>query len=217
MWFALALSTFLASNPPLVAAPDVPPPPPADFTLPPPPPATQPTPGVLIDRAKPKPPPLPPARLALYFAPVSLFSLTLWLEADLHLVAGVSVFANVGGGPLGQLGGDAGLRYYIGGTPFEGFALDAHASIFSLPAHGLVMAGPGLQLLHGWRVGRLALSVGLGFTTWYRVSGATFFGQQFFGATPSDADVIVFPGISQPPADHPGVQPTIRVSLGPWF
>ncbi|MFZ5442662.1 MAG: hypothetical protein ACOZQL_21815 [Myxococcota bacterium] len=221
MWSALVVSLFFTSTPPQVsgAEPPPPPPPPLDLSAPPPPPTPPPATSEFTPprapRTKPSPPPLPPARLALFFAPLSGFALTLWLEADLHLASGVSLFANVGGGPLGQLGGDAGLRYYIGGSPFEGFSLDARASVFSLPAQGLVMMGPGLQLQHGWRVGSLAISVGLGFTTWYGLERGSQ--QPFFGATPTDADVIVFPGLSQPPVDRPGVQPTVRLSLGPTF
>lgn len=83
------------------------------------------------------PEPLPPATLGLFFAPLSLFSLTLWLEADLALVGGLDVFANVGGGGLGQFGFDAGLRYYVLGSSLDGFYLDVRGSGFSLPANGL--------------------------------------------------------------------------------
>jgi hypothetical protein len=165
---------------------------------------------------KPPPEPLPPARFALFFQPFSLFSLTAWVEGDLHLGSGVSVFLNVGGGPLGQLGGDAGLRYYVMGTPFEGFFLDARAEVFSLPAHRLAMLGPGAVLGYGWRFGHWALSIGLGFTTWYSVSRADST-TSLLGTNITDADVTIFPGFTQPASDKPSVQPTVRVSIGPAF
>ena len=160
--------------------------------------------------------PLPPATFGLFFAPLSLFSLTFWAEGDLALVGGLDVFANVGGGPLGQFGFDAGLRYYVLGTPLEGFYFDVRGSGFSLPASGLWMFGPGLQIGHGWRIKRLTLSIALGATTWYGASRATGTGL-FFGGLVTDADVIIFPGVTQPPVDRAGIQPTVRVSLGPWF
>ena len=169
-------------------------------------------------RMQPAPPPdpLPPARLGLFFAPLSLFSLTFWLEGDLSLGGGLDVFANVGGGPLGQFGFDAGLRYYVLGTSLEGFYVDVRGSCFALPDNGLWMFGPGLQVGHGWRVKRFTLSIALGVSTWYAVQRGSP-AKPFFGSAITDAQVIVFPGVTQPPPDRAGVQPTIRVSLGPWF
>ncbi len=221
MW-SLFLSALLATTPPMVPAPVAPPPMPLPWPVQSPPPEAPPPAGptsrgvFAAPRVRPPPPPLPPANFALNFAPLSFFSLTLWLEAEGHVGAGVTLFANAGGGPFGQLGGDAGARYYVGGAPFAGFFLDARGSVFSLPAHALVMVGPGLQLGHAWRFGRLTLSVAAGFTTWLGLARAPP-GTTFFGATITDADVIVFPGITQPPVDHASVQPTLRVTLGPTF
>jgi hypothetical protein len=212
MW-PVVLSALLSQTEPLLPLPP-PPPPPSLYPYPSSAPLPRPLPQARLTR--PPPAPLPPARFALFLAPFSLFSLTLWAEGDLHLAEGVNVFLNVGGGPLGQLGGAAGLRYYVMSTPFEGFFLDARAELFSLPAHRLTMIGPGAVLGYGWRFGRWALSVGLGFTTWYSLSRGDAL-TSLVGTSLTDADVIVFPGITQPPADKPGVQPTIRVSIGPTF
>jgi hypothetical protein len=65
-------------------------------------------------------------------------------------------------------------------------------------------------------VKRFTLSIAIGVSTWYGVSRARS-GVVFFGSTVADAEVIAFPGVTQPPQDHPAVQPTFRVSLGPWF
>ncbi len=168
-------------------------------------------------RSQPPPPvPLEPARFGLFFSPLSLFSLSFFLEGDLALAGGFDIFANVGGGALGQFGFDAGLRHYVLGTSLDGFYFDVRGSGFGLPASGLWMFGPGVQLGYGWRVKRFTLSIAIGVTTWYGVSrwdGS----RQFFSSNTVDEDIIVFPGFTQPPVGRPAVQPTVRVSLGPWF
>ena len=218
MFLVVAITALLSTTPPLVQVPDerVPlvPPPTYYPQVPPASRARPPAPRVRV--VAPPPEPLPPATFALFFAPLSLFSLTFWAEGDLALVGGLDVFANVGGGPLGQFGFDAGLRYYVLGTPLEGFYVDVRGSGFSLPASGLWMFGPGLQIGHGWRIKRLTLSIALGATTWYGATRATGSGL-FFGGPVTDADVIIFPGVTQPPNDRAGIQPTVRVSIGPWF
>lgn len=210
------LTALLATTPPLVPAPPTIYPPPMPYPYPAPQ-APQPV-YVLppIKKGRPPPPPLEPATLGLFFAPLSLFSLTFWIEGDLALIGGLDLFANVGGGPLGQFGFDAGLRYYVLGTSLEGWYFDVRGSGFSLPGDGLWMFGPGVQLGHGWRIQRFTLSIGLGATTWYAPSRAAVGNIFIFGPT-TDAEVIVFPGVTQPPFERGGVQPTIRVSLGPWF
>lgn len=198
------LTALLSTTPPLVQAPpssNVP-----LYQLPP----------VKEVARRPPPAPLGPASLGLYFAPLSLFSLSFWAEADIALTGGLDVFANVGGGPLGQFGFDAGLRYYVLGSSLDGFYVDVRGSGFSLPGRGLWMFGPGLQIGHGWRVKRFTLSLAIGATTWFAASRASPTEFFIFGP-PVNADVIVFPGVSQPPPDRAAVQPTVRVSLGPWF
>jgi hypothetical protein len=147
---------------------------------------------------------------------LSLFSLSFWVEADIALTGGLDLFANVGGGPLGQFGFDAGLRYYVLGSSLDGFYVDVRGSGFSLPGRGLWMFGPGLMIGHSWRVKRFTLQLAIGATTWFAASraGPT---ETFIVGPIADAEVIVFPGISQPPEGRPGVSPTVRVSLGPWF
>lgn len=215
------LSTLMMTTPPLVQAPEERAPlVQAPGKLPPYPQAPAPSyayPSLTRVRQAPPPPePLADATLGLFFAPLSLFSLSFWIEGDFALVGGLDLFANVGGGPLGQFGFDAGLRYYVQGKSLEGFFVDLRGSMFSLPASELWMAGPGLMIGHGWRIKRFTLSIALGATTWYGVSRGTFTAP-FFGGVLTDAEVIIFPGITRPPVDRPGVQPTVRVSLGPWF
>ena len=211
------LSLLLHTDPPLVQTPD-------DTNRAPQAPApTYVGPQVLPryqpgSRTSPTPPaPLDPARFGLFFAPISLFSLTFWVEGELALGGGLDLFANVGGGPLGQFGFDVGFRYYVLGSSLDGFFLDVRGSAFSLPAVDLWMFGPGLMLGHGWRIKRFTLSIALGVTTWYAASRATSTSGVFFGSAVASAEVLIFPGVSQPPANRPAVQPTFRVSLGPWF
>jgi hypothetical protein len=211
MWLTLAL--VLHTTPPLVPLDDPPPPlpvkpeQPRDWISPP-----LPTPPRTLRRP---PPEIPPARLALWFSPLSLFGLFVSAEPELHLADGFSIFLGVGGGFLGQLGGDLGVRYSVGGKPFEGFYLDARASVFSLPGAGVVMMGPGLQLGHAWRTPRIALSIALGFTTWLGVARNPT--ATFLGTAVADADVILLAGVSQPHLGQAGVQPALRFTFGPTF
>jgi hypothetical protein len=200
------LTALLSTTPPLVQAP-----PSSNVPLYQLPPVRE-----LKVKARPPPEPLAPASLGLYFAPLSLFSLSFWAEADIALTGGLDVFANVGGGPLGQFGFDAGLRYYVLGSSLDGFYVDVRGSGFSLPRFGLWMFGPGLQIGHAWRVKRFTLSLAIGATTWIAASRSTST-ETFIVGPPTDAEVIVFAGVQQPPAGRAGVQPTVRVSLGPWF
>ena len=204
--FLVVLNMVLCTTPPLVQAPPAP-----HFDR-----SSYLAPTAKTKPVKPPPEPPAPATLGLFFAPLSLFSLSFWVEADLALIGGLDVFANLGGGPLGQFGFDAGLRYYVNGSSLDGFYFDARASGFALPGSALWMMGPGLQIGHGWRVKRFTLSIALGVTTWYALSRANTGNTFIFGAT-TDAEVIAFPGIVQPPGGRAGVQPTVRVSLGPWF
>ena len=205
------ISALLCTTPPLVPAPSQPDRTPLTWDR-----SSYFAPPVTGKPVKPPPDPLAPATLGLFFAPLSLFSLSVWVEADLALIGGLDVFANLGGGPLGQFGFDAGLRYYVMGSSLDGFYFDARASGFALPGSKLWMLGPGLQIGHGWRVKRFTLSIALGVTTWFGLSRATTGNTFIFGPT-TDADVIAFPGVSQPQTEKAGVQPTVRVSLGPWF
>ena len=225
---AVLFSALLATTPPLVQAPPergplVPAPenasaypqaPAPTYLYPRDPASYAPRPRV---RARPPPPaPLEPARFGLFFAPMGIFSLSLFVEGDLAIAGGFDVFVNVGGGALGQFGFDAGFRHYVLGTSLDGFYLDVRGSGFGLPGSNLWMFGPGLQIGYGWRVKRFTLSIAVGVTTWYGVSrwdGS----RQFFSSSPVDEEIIVFPGFTQPPIGRPAVQPTLRVSLGPWF
>lgn len=199
-WVLLGL---LATSPPLVPVDDAPPP---EAAL-------QPAPARRAFAVQRPPPALAaPARLAVTFAPMSLFGLALFAEVDVALAGGLDVFAVLGGGIGGQLGFEGGLRYYVLGRSMEGFYVDARASGFSLPASAFLMMSPGLQLGHAWRVKAFALSLGAGFSTWWTVSrGAS---SSFFFGSPTADQVIVFPGLQVPRGDGPSVQPTLRFALG---
>ncbi len=193
-WLLLGL---LATTPPLV---------PADAPLAPPP-----TRGFSV-APRPAPTPEAPPVVGVYFAPMSLFSLSLYAEVDVPLAGGLDVFAVIGGGFLGQLGFEAGLRYYGLGRSLEGFYVDARASGFAMPAWSFVMLAPGLQLGHAWRVKSFVMSIGAGFSTWWTVSrGAP---QNFLFGTPTNDEVIAFPGVQVPAGNGPSVQPTMRVAIG---
>lgn len=162
---------------------------------------------------------LPPVRAALHFSPLSLFSLTLAVEGEVHLTHGLTFFLGGGFGALGQSGGDVGLRWYVLGDPLERFFVDVHGSLFALWYGGpQVLAGGGVTLGHAWRLGHLSLTLGAGFTTWRTLArggpglanGAALF-------TTADTELVIFPGPQQPPQNLPGVQPTVRFTLGPNF
>jgi hypothetical protein len=163
---------------------------------------------------KPPPPPPPPAKLALLFAPMSLFALSVYLELDVPIAGGVDFFGIVGGGAFGQLGGDLGLRYFINGTSLEGFYVDARASVFTLPALGYVLLGPGVLIGHSWRAQRVNVQVGIGFTSWTKLASN---GTALFGARTTMVDILLLPGIEEPRDDLPAIQPAVRISIGPWF
>lgn len=206
---SLLLALALSTTPPTVDEVDEEPPPETEEPWVEPP---LPTP-VPPKKSKPE---LKPARFAVWFAPLSLFGLCITAEPELHLTSGISLFLNVGGGPLGQFVGDVGARYAINGTPFQGFYLDLRGSFFALPGRGMVLMGPGMQIGHAWRTPVLALSVGIGFNTWIGVSRMNA-GAEFIGSAVTDDQVMLLPGVTQPPPGVPTVQPALRFTLGPAF
>ncbi len=161
-------------------------------------------------------PALRPSRFALHFTPLTLFALSVWVEGDLHLAGGVSVFVNVGGGALKQLGGDAGLRFSSTGSHLEGFYFDLRGSTFGLPEFGMWMAGPGLQLGYSWKFDGFALALGVGLTTFFLLDrgapNATFLDNQ-----PVATDFFILAGVGRPGPEQPAVMPALRVAIGPWF
>lgn len=218
MLFAVLAAVLTTTPPPL--PPEAPPPPPPEYAPPPlpaytPPPPQSPRRQFQVAEPK-KAEPLRESRFGLLFHPANIFALALWVEGDLHLASGVSFFANVGGGFLGQFGWDGGLRYYIGGKHLEGLYVDVRSSGFGLPAHGMWMTGPGVQLGFAFRTPAIAFSVAAGFTTWFNLNiGPTT--TRFLGSLPVEADVMLFPGISRPGPEVPSVAPTLRFAFGPWF
>ena len=123
---SVVLLGVLTTTPPPLPPPPMPPPVVAPPPMPVAPPAYAPQRSFQV--AQPKPPPVPkkPSSFGLLFHPLNLFALSLWVEGDLHLASGASLFVNAGGGFLGQLGWDAGFRYYSSGQHLEGFYLDPH-------------------------------------------------------------------------------------------
>ena len=213
---SVVLLGVLTTTPPPLPPPPMPPPVVAPPPMPVAPPVSAPQRSFQV--AQPKPPPLPkkPSSFGLMFHPLNLFALSLWVEGDLHLASGASLFVNAGGGFLGQLGWDAGFRYYSSGQHLEGFYLDLRGSVFSLPAHTVWMAGSGVQLGYTWRTPAIVVAVAFGVTTWFNINAGTT-SAQFLGSAPVEGDVMLFPGVSRPGSDRPSVQPTVRLAIGPWF
>lgn len=160
--------------------------------------------------------PDPPVRMAIHFNPLSLFGVDFAVEADVHLANGISVFGAANVGAFGQVGGDAGLRWYVLGSPFEGFFIDAHGSIFGMFNDPLLMAGGGSTIGHSWRKGHFVISIGVGFTTFASIRPAAV-GIVILGGAVSQTDIPVLPGLMEPPGDRGGVQPTLRFTIGPAF
>lgn len=218
MLFAV-LAAVLTTTPPPIPPESVPPPP--EYAPPPQPapapPVSAPQPRRAFEvKKKPVDPPLKDSRFGLLFHPVNVFALALWVEGDLHVASGFSVFANVGGGFLGQFGWDAGVRYYIGGKHLDGLFIDLRNSGFGLPQYGMWMTGPGLQFGYAIRTPIFSFSLSAGFTTWFNINIGSS-GTQFLGVPPVEAPVVFFPGISRPGPELPAVAPTLRFAFGPWF
>ncbi len=161
-------------------------------------------------------PTLRPARFGLHFFPATLFALALWVEGDLHLGGGVSLFANVGGGALKQVGWEGGLRLYAGGEHLNGLYADVRFSGFCLPEYGLLMAGPAAHFGHSWKLAGYSVAVGVGFTTYFTLHAGRP-GVNFMGAAPIEGDLILLPGVARGPVDRPAVMPAVRFAIGPWF
>ncbi len=175
------------------------------------------TPPDVLEAARTKPgEQLDESRFALNFTPLTLIAASLWIEGDLHLAKGVSIFANVGGGALRQFGWDAGLRYYASGSHLVGFYVDLRYSGFGLPEFALFMHGPGVQLGYSWKLKGVALAIGAGLTTFFELSAGRS-NAIFLGVPPVEADVFILAGVGRPGREHPSVMPALRFAIGPWF
>lgn len=183
-------------------------------SVPPPPEYAPPRRSFEVKKKAPEPP-LKDSRFGLLFHPANVFALALWVEGDLHVASGFSVFASVGGGFLGQFGWDAGVRYYIGGTHLDGLFIDFRNSGFGLPQYGMWMTGPGMQFGYAIRTPLFSFNIAAGFTTWFNINIGS--GSQFLGTAPVEANVILFPGIARPGPESPAIAPTLRFAFGPWF
>lgn len=216
MLFAV-LAAVLTTTPPPIPPESVPPPP--EYAPPPLPaaaPVASPPPRRSFEVKK-KPPevPLADSRFGLLFHPANVFALALWVEGDLHVASGFSVFASVGGGFLGQFGWDAGIRYYIGGKHLDGLFIDLRNSGFGLPQYGMWMTGPGLQFGYAIRTPLFSFNIAAGFTTWFNINVGQ--NPMFLGTPTVEAPIMLFPGISRPGPEIPAVAPTLRFAFGPWF
>lgn len=156
------------------------------------------------------------SRFALHFTPLTLIAASLWVEADVHLARGVSLFANVGGGILRQLGWDGGLRIYPSGSHLVGFYVDLRYSGFGLPEYALWMHGPGLQLGYSWKLKGVAIALGAGLTTFFLLNRGDP-RALFLEQPPVETDFFILAGVGRPGVDRPAVMPTLRVAIGPWF
>lgn len=189
-----------------------PPPPPQD--VPSPPPSAAPT--VVAAPSPTRGSVLEPARGAVLFAPTSLFGLSLAAELELALPAGLSFFVGLSGGLLGQLSGEAGLRYAVLGTALEGAFVDARGAAFSLPGRSFTMVGPGVGVGYSWRVRGVIASVGVGATMWWTVQRDGTTGG-LTGSSMLQSFFVGLPGLIEPPTGRNAAQPTIRLSFGPTF
>lgn len=165
---------------------------------------------------EPPPPPPPPLSNALHFSPGSLFALFFSAEYERRLTTQLTAFGAFGGGPLGQFGFDLGLRLYPVERAFESFFADARLSGFFM-TNGMFLLGPMVELGYSWRIkGWFLLTVGAGAAMWSTLRPASK-GSGFIFGTIGEATVFGTPGIFQPPDGRVGVQPTIRVTVGPGF
>lgn len=165
---------------------------------------------------EPPPPPPPPLSNALHFSPGSLFALFFSAEYERRVTTQLTAFGAFGGSPLGQFGFDLGLRVYPVERAFESFFADARLSGFFM-LNGMLLLGPMVELGYSWRIkGWFMLTVGAGAAMWSTVrSAATRSG--FITGSIIEATVFAVPGPYQPPDGRVGVQPTIRVTVGPGF
>lgn len=163
-----------------------------------------------------KPQPPPPARGAVLFAPLSLFGLYFTAEVELAMPAGLAGFVAAGAGLFGQVGFEAGLRYYALGTALEGVYVDVRGAGFFLPGQAFGMLGPGVGLGYTWRTRSIVASIGAGATLWWAVL-RTPMSQGLAGATLLESFAFPVTGFFEPPPGRHGVQPTVRLSFGPWF
>ncbi|MEW6433735.1 MAG: hypothetical protein AB1730_19685 [Myxococcota bacterium] len=223
-------------TPPPSALPPSSPPPPPPSSPPPPPPSVEPPTGALAPPpVAPVPPPPPagmpvvyapdvprkeeklaPLRGAVLFAPMSLFGLYFSAELEVALPAGLSVFVAGGGGLFGQLGAEAGLRYAVLGTAVEGAFIDVRGAGFFLPGQSYGMAGPGFGVGYTWRARAIVASVGAGVTMWWSVLRGSA-SRGIGGLRMAESFFLPLAGFVEPPAGRNAVQPTVRLSFGPWF
>lgn len=169
-------------------------------------------------RAAPPPPTsvaVPPVlpNNAILFSPVSLFGLYASVEYERRLTTQVTAFASFGAGAVGQLGFDIGARLYPVDHAFESFFADARLSGFAL-TQSLFLLGPMVELGYSWRIRSVLLSVGAGAVMWQSVFRA---GRGILSRPVIDAALFTVPGFFQPPIDQVGLQPTIRLTIGPVF
>ena len=211
--------------------PPPPPPPPEPGAEQPltPPPLPPPSPVTVTPDVPPGPTPRPPAisnpryeepvSTIVHFSPLSLFGLYASVEFEHLTTPGWSVFGGAGLGVFGQLGLDAGMRFWGGAdNAFDGVFGDARLSCFAVPGSGWVLAGVGGTVGYGWRSRRtVAMSVGVGLTLWAEMPTGV---SATFGSSPSQRSTLIFlPGIqtTDPNVSPVAVQPTLRFTLGPAF
>ena len=160
--------------------------------------------------------PLAPLKNAFHFSPGSLFALFFGIEYERRLTTQLTAFGSGGGGPLGQFAFDAGLRLYPVERAFESFFADARLSAFVM-TNGMVLLGPMVELGYSWRIrGSFLLTVGLGAAMWSTLRPAAK-GSRFIFATITEWPIFFAPGMYQPPDGRIGLQPTVRITVGPGF
>ena len=160
--------------------------------------------------------PLAPLDNAFHFSPGSLFALFFSVEYERRLTTQLTAFGAFGGSPLGQFGFDLGLRLYPVERAFESFFADARVSGFFM-TNGMLLLGPMVEFGYSWRIrGWFLLTVGAGAAMWSTIRPARPSPGFVFGGI-AEATVFVVPGLYQPPEGRIGVQPTLRITVGPGF
>jgi hypothetical protein len=147
---------------------------------------------------------------------MSLFALSFTAELEVALPAGLSAFAAAGGGPFGQFGVEGGLRWAVLGTALGGPFVDVRGAGFILPRQAFGMAGPGFGVGYTWRTKSFVVSLGVGATLWWTV-WRTPTSSGLAGVPLGTSFFFPLAGFWEPPPGRNAVQPTIRLSLGPWW
>lgn len=168
-----------------------------------------------VEAPKPAPPEETPRTTVLHFAPLSLFATHLSFELEKAISESVTVSATIGGSLMLQVGGEVGLRTYLGERALQGPFLGVQGAVFYFSAVPVVLLGPGVTGGYTFRPkGNLAMSIGGGLQAWFQPTSDQ--GLRVLGVNPFTS-VILLPGFQRPGQGQWGAQPTLRFTVGPTF